>query len=604
VATVSSKKTLVWAAVLLVLAAFYYTYEIQGGRKRQEVASKRELLFHFAADDVTGFTVKREQDTVQAEKRDGHWYLTAPLAVRGDDQKYSELTRYVADLHYNRVVEEQPQSLEPYGLATPRLEIQVTLKDQSKPLVLRLGATNPTGGSYYAQVEDRAPIYLVSGVAKDVLDASLYALRDKTVLAFTPAEVQEVQLARGTDAPVVVQRQAEDTWRLTAPVSAKADDQQVRGMIQRLHDVKVQAFIAEDATDLEDYGLQTPVWHVSLNIGQDHTPLTLSLGKVDSEHKGIYAKHDDVTRVLLLPQELWDNLPKTATALRDKTLMKYEREHVMRLEIQAPSEHIVITNTDPRQYTIEQPGPTPGDGEAIYSLLWDIQDLKAKDFVAETPDALELYGLDAPRRRITVWEKAPTAQEATQHELLLGAEAPDGQGIYARLGEGPVIYLVGNTEAQRIMSKTAVDLRNKKILAFTADKVQKMRVQYPAATFTVERHGNAWKLTEPQKQDIPQRWKVDHVLYELSTLEYAKIVADSPDDRSRYGLDAPQVEITLWQQDGSTLGPLVVGTTSDTVVPGTKMVYAQAGPHTPLYALKADFLNSLPKTPNELTAAK
>jgi hypothetical protein len=453
-------------------------------------------------------------------------------------------------------------------------------------------------------VEGRSPIYLVSGVAKDVLDASLHALRDKTVLAFTPAEVQEVQLARGSDAPVVVQRQAEDTWRLTAPVSAKADDQQVRGMIQRLHDVKVQAFIAEEATDLESYGLQTPAWHVSLNIGQDHAPLTLSLGKVDSERKGVYAKYDDGARVFLLPQELWDNLPKTATALRDKTLLKYEREHITRLEIQAPNEDIVITNTGPRQYTIEQPVQTPGDGDAIYSLLWDIQDLKAKDFVAETPDALDLYGLDAPRRRITVWEKAPAAQEAIQHELLLGAEAPDGQGIYARLGAGPVIYLVGNTEAQRIMNKTAFDLRNKKIFVFTADEVQKIRVQYPAANFTVERSGNSWKLTEPQKQDIPQRWKVDHVLYALSTLEYTKIVDDNPDDRSRYGLDAPQVQITVWQQDGSTLGPLVVGTTTDTVVPGTKTVYAQAGPHTPLYALKADFLTSLPKTPNELTAAK
>src|SRR4029453_18011757 len=232
----------------------------------------------------------------------------------------------------------------------------------------------------------RSPIYLVSGVAKDVLDASLHALREKTVLAFTPAEVQEIQLARGTDAPVVVQRQAEDTWRLTTPVSAKADAQQVRAMIQRLHDVKVQAFIAEDATDLDSYGLQTPAWHVSLNVGQDHAPLTLSLGKVDSERKGVYAKRDEMAPVYLLPQDLWDNVPKTAMALRDKTLMKYEREHITRLEIQAPDEYIVITNIGPRQYTMEQPVQTPGDGEAIYSLLWDIQDLKAKDFVPETPD--------------------------------------------------------------------------------------------------------------------------------------------------------------------------------------------------------------------------
>jgi len=601
---VSGKKTLVWAAVLLTLAAFYYVYEMQGGQKRQEAASKRELLFQFAADDVVGFTVKREQDTIRAEKREGHWYLTAPLAVRGDDQKYRELARYVADLRYTRVVEERPSTLDPFGLTTPRLEIQVTLKNQSLPLILRLGATNPSGGSYYTQVEGRPSVYLVSGVAKDVLDASLHALRDKTVLAFTPAEVQQVQLARGTEEPVILQRQAGDAWRLAAPVSAKADDQQVRGMLQRLHDVKVQEFMAEDAAELESYGLQIPALQVSLNVGQDQAPLTLMLGKVDTERKGVYAKRGDAARVFLLPQDLWDNLPKTVTAVRDKTLLQYEREHITRLEMQAPNEHIVITTTGPRQYAMEQPVQTAGDGDTISSLLWDIKELKAKEFVAETPEALDLYGLDPPRLRITLWEKAPTAQEATQHELVFGTEAPDGQGIYVRLGEGPIIYLVGTAEAQRIMSKTAFDLRNKKVLAYTTEKVHKIRVQYPSSQFTVERHGKAWKLIEPQQQDIPQGWKVDHMLYELSTLEYAKIVADTTADGSLYGLDVPQVQITLWQQDGTPVGPLTVGKATDTEMAGTKTLYAQAGPHTPVYALKADFLSSLPKTPTELTAEK
>jgi Domain of unknown function (DUF4340) len=601
---VSGKKTLIWAVVLLALAAFYYVYEMQGGQKRQEAASKRELLFQFAADDVVGLTIKHEQDTIRAEKRDGHWYLTEPLEVRGDDQKYSELARYVADLHYTRVIEERPAALEPFGLTTPRLEVQVMLKGQSAPLILRLGATNPSGGSYYTQVDGRPSVYLVSGMAKDVLDASLHALRDKTVLAFTPAEVQQVQLARETEESVTLQRQEGDAWRLTAPVSAKADDQQVRSMLQRLHDVKVQEFIAEDTPDLESYGLQTPALQVSLHVGQEQAALTLLLGKVDTDRKGVYAKRGDTARVFLLPQDLWDNLPKTATAVRDKTLLKYEREHITRLEMQSPSEHIVVTTTGPRQYAMEQPVQTAGDSDTISSLLWDIKELKAKEFVAETPDALERYGLDTPRLRLTLWEKAPTAQEATQHEIIFGSAAPDGQGIYVRLGEGSVIYLVGATEAQRIMSKTAFDLRNKKVLASTTEKVQKIRVQYPSSQFTVERHGNAWKLIEPQKQDVPQGWKVDHLLYELSTLEYAKIIADSPDDSSRYGLDAPQVQITLWQQDGTLLGPLVVGKATDTEMAGTKTVYAQVGSHPPVYALKPDFLSSLPKTPTELTAAK
>jgi hypothetical protein len=605
VATVSSKKTLIWAGILLVLGAFYYLYEIQGGQKRQTEANKSTLLLQLAADDVTRFIVKRAQDTIRAEKRDGHWYLTEPLQVRGDDQKYGELTRYVADLHHTRVVEEHPPSLEPYGLATPTLEIQVTLKNQSTPSILHLGSANPTGGSYYMHIEGRPAVYLVSGVAKDVLDAALYALRDKTVLAFTPAEVQAIHLAHGTAAPIILQRQAEDTWGLSAPVQAKADMQQVRGMIQRLHDAKVQTFITEDATDLASYGLQTPVWHVALQLGAGHTPLTLSLGNVNTEQKGVYAKHDEAARVFLLPQELWDNLPKTMRELRDKTLLHYERDHVTRMEVHTPTETLLVTSTGPHQYTLEQPVQAAGDGDAIYSWLWDIRDLKAKDFVAETPEALERYGLDAPRWRCTVWEKAPAAQEPAIYQLVLGAEAPNGEGVYARLGEEPVIYLVGKTEAERIIQKTAFDLRNKKILAFTTDTIQKIVATSPSAQFVVERTSNTWKLLEPHKQNIPQRWKIDQMLYELSTLAYVKIVADPlPTDVAPYGLDTPQMSITLWQQDGSTIGPLLVGKTTNTEVAGTKTVYTQAGPHTPLYAVKADFLKSMPKTSEELTAEK
>ncbi len=601
----SSTKTFIWAVILLVLSTFYYLYDIRGERTRQEAVKHRELLLQFAGDDVTSLTIQREHETVRAEKRDGHWYLTEPLQARGDDQKYRELTHYIADLRHTRVVEEQPPSLEPYGLATPRLEIQLTLQGQATPSILRLGAANPTGGSYYAQVAGRSAVYLVSGTAQDVLDASLHAVRDKTVLDFTPAEVQAIHIGRGTDPPVILQRQAEDLWQLSAPVQAKADAPHVRGLLQRLHDVKVQTFIAEDATDLAPYGLHAPQGSVALHLGEGHAPLTLHLGDVDTARKGVYAKHAEAPRVFLLQQDVWEHMPKTASALRDKTLLRYERDHVTRLEAHTPTETIVVTSTGVRQYTLEQPVHAPGDAEVLSSWLWDIGDLKAKDFVVETPDALSLYGLEAPGWRFTVWEKAPTASEATAHHLSLGSEAPDGQGVYARLGEGPVIYLVGHAEVERLTRHTAFTLRNKKILMVSADQVHKIEVKYPTSQLTITRAGKNWKLTEPQHQAIPHGWKIDHLLYELSTLAYTQIIVDTPPaDVAPYGLDVPHVQITLWQQNGAPIGSLMLGKHLDTDAAAPPTLYAQAGPQTPLYVVLATFLKSVPKTAAELTAEK
>jgi Domain of unknown function (DUF4340) len=296
-------------------------------------------------------------------------------------------------------------------------------------------------------------------------------------------------------------------------------------------------------------------------------------------------------------------LPKTAAALRDNTLLLYDRDRITRLELRSADEQIAITRTGARQYRLEQPVNAAGDGDAIYSLLWDLKELKAKEFAAEAPEQLEPYGLEPPRLRVTLWEEAADkGQDVRQYTLLFGSQAAEQEGIYVRQGDQPTVYLVDNGEAQRIMSKTAFALRDKKLLAFETATIHKVQLQYPTSTLTLERHKDTWQLSEPHKQTIEKRWKVDDLLYELSRLEYAKLLAEPVDDGAPFGLEAPQVRITLWPQGGSQLGPLLIGKSVDAEETEPRLVYAQLG--TAVYAIKASLLESLPKTAADLTAEK
>ena len=599
----SATKTLIWAALLLVLAAFYYIYELEGTKKRQEATRQQELLLRFAVDDVTELTIQRPTETITAVKREGHWQLTVPVSAPGDAQKYNALVRSLAELRYQRLVEERPDTLEPFGLTTPSVELYVHVSAQTSPHVLRLGDKSPTGNGYYVQMAGHPQVYLVSTTVKDIVDASLYDLRDKTVLAFDPAEVHEVHLEFATLPPVVLQRQDSNAWQLTAPVSAKADAQQVQTLLQRLRDVKIKAFVAEQPADLDPYGVHPPALRLTIVAGTDRVVKTLLLGNQDAERQGVYAKRHDTANVFLLPQAFWDSLPKTPAALRDKTLLHFDRERITRLEIVSADNRLVITRTGPRQYQLEQPVSADGDNEAIYRLLQELHDLRAIDFSAETPDDLAAYGLASPRFQVTLWEETGnTAGEVRQHTLHFGSAAADGQGLYARVPERPTIYLVDSQAALRLMEKTAFELRNKKILAFESAAIQKIRIQYPTSALTLERHGDSWKLSEPKSHTLRERWKVDDLLYELRTLEYAAVIAESADNGTRYGLDTPQVQITLWRQDGTAVGPLAIGQTTETSGSDTQLVFAHTGPHSPLYAIKAAFLDIVPKTVADLTS--
>jgi hypothetical protein len=422
-------------------------------------------------------------------------------------------------------------------------------------------------------------------------------------LAFEAPDVQDVQLTFAAAPPVHVQRQASEQWQVVAPVQAPADATQVEAVLRSLREAKVQAFVEENPADLEPYGLATPALRLALSVGQDRTEKTLLFGKVDAERKGVYAKHSNAPNVFLLPQQLWDSLPKTATALRDRTLLHYERDRIARLELQSADEQTVIVRTGTRQYQLEQPVQTRGDGETIYSLLWDLKELKVKEFIDDTPAQLEPYGLVTPRLRVTLQEEpADKEQSPRQHTLLFGNEAPEQQGTYVQLGERPAVYLVDSTAAQKVLRQTAFELRDKKLLAFESASIHKLQVQYPTLTLTLERRGDTWQLSEPNKQTIDKRWKVDDLLYELSALEYAKLLDEPTEDRAHYGLEPPQVRITLWQKDGAPVGPLAIGKAADAAGAENPLVYAQVG--STLYAIKASLLETLPKTAADLTAEK
>ncbi len=129
--------------------------------------------------------------------------------------------------------------------------------------------------------------------------------------------------------------------------------------------------------------------------------------------------------------------------------------------------------------------------------------------------------------------------------LRFGAAATEMPGTYVQVDSQPVLYLVETAKAERIINTTALALRDRTILRFEPHMVQKIHMQYPTSSLTIERQGKTWRLSEPTRQTIPEPWVVDNLLYDLGALKYERMATDSATNGSDAGIETPQVRISL-----------------------------------------------------------
>jgi hypothetical protein len=60
-----------------------------------------------------------------------------------------------------------------------------------------------------------------------------------------------------------------------------------------------------------------------------------------------------------------------------------------------------------------------------------------------------------------------------------------------------------------------------------------------------------------------------------------------------YGLDKPQLQITLWKGKGEPWSTLLLGATT----PNKKYLFAKTASHPTIYKILPEFLKSIPKDP-------
>lgn len=577
----------VLAVLLVLVGGFYYVYEVRWAPEREKAETRKGRVFSAEPADVTALELKRPDDTVTLKREADVWRLTTPLAARGNKGTVDETLTTILTARMDREIDAKPASLADFGLEKPAAQVAVTLKD-GKQVGIDLGAKSPTGVWVYAREQGKPAVFVLSDSVLREATRPVADFRDRTILTFERREVTGVDIVTDTDSMVV--ESAGDKWRITRPVALPADTTEMNDLLDKLATAKVKEFVAEAPRSRQAYGLERPV-RVSVHTGKDkdRATRTLLVGRTDGEKKGVYAMREGEASVLLLPEEIGKLVPRNVAAIRNKQLVDFERDRIVRVDVESPKGAVTLVREKDR-WAITAPEALPADQVEAGSLLTRLRELRAQAFLSDDASAIPRY-LPKPSVKLTLTEQGGSP---TTVLLAPSADRRGGQpSAYAAVADkGPVVLVEG--KALDDLGRSVNDLRDHALFSGVEPKdIKRLRVRVGGQTAVLERSGETdWKLLEPTR-GAAKASRVEDVLFAVRSLRWKDIVSPRGEDAAKFGLDAPSMEVVLLKGDGAELARLTVGKRDG------DRAYVRTGATPTIYAIDARTLGPEPKIPDD-----
>ena len=424
------------------------------------------------------------------------------------------------------------------------------------------------------------------------------------IVRLPPRQISKLDITHG-DTHLILEREAE-RWHLTEPVKGLADPDAVERMLDAL--VRLNPGQRENA-DLTnpDYGLQAPVLTVTFDTANGSTT-TIKLGGQTAIGSEYFATVTGRPGLYLVDSSFKSALEKDADDLRDKQVVRLEKDEVCKLSLRRGDETIIAERTrvgDEDEWYLREPLAAPADRFAVEGIIDAIVDAKVAEF-ADTVEDLAAVGLDKPQAVVTLTTDA--GEEAVlrvgkEIEQEVPKEYGDGtemqRVVYVRTDSHPQPLLVYGQLLDQI-GKDVLALRDKTILHFAKQDVATLKVQAKAAaSFEANKNPDGeWILQAPAGAKA-ERSKIDDLLWDLEDLHAITFEEEHPQyqDLQEYGLALPEAVITLTirgqrQPLNISFGKKPEGDTRYCVTSQSEQVYQVAD----------EIVPTLPASLDELTA--
>jgi hypothetical protein len=279
-----------------------------------------------------------------------------------------------------------------------------------------------------------------------------------------------------------------EIWQIEQPLQTQADQSVVQTILDALAYARVSQNEPGSPDRLKVYGLDPPQLTIDFQL-QNGAKHTVKLGNKDFTGVSVYAVVDAATDVALLPESLLITSSKPLKILRDPAVLHFDANEVKSFDLKNSSGQLSAAKNK-AGWEFIKPSGSLADDTGVHSLLTALSTAKMTGVASEDSGNLGKYGLTNPPIVFTV-----TDNQAKTSTLAVGKK--EGSDYFARDSSRPIVFRINDTLYKKL-SENYKDLRNKKLVSFDADDVNR-----------VEIHNSNGSAVCVRKKDNPQEWVID-----------------------------------------------------------------------------------------------
>jgi len=351
--------------------------------------------------------------------------------------------------------------------------------------------------------------------------------QEKVFTGLDASKIDEVKVTTAAGDATTLKKE-NGGWQIVQPAQMKADEGEASSITSGLASAEITRVIDENPTNLNEYGLSNPRFEVDFKTADDKDYRKLLVGAKTPTGGGIYAKRNDEKRVFSIPAFQENTFNRTTFDLRDKVLLKFDREKVDAIDVNAGGKTLAIAKQG-GDWKITKPVQTKADFGSVEGLIGKLQTAQMKSIAADNPSAADLkkFGLDKPEAEIDL---NAGSSKAT---LLVGAKAPDGNTVYARDASKPAVVTIESSLLDDL-KKGADDYRRKDLFEFRPFNATHIELTRNGRTVVLDRvkgkgenAPDTWHRASPNPGDVDKE-KMDSLLSKLSNMRASSCSPSGP----------------------------------------------------------------------------